>query len=66
MSTKEVALHGTYRCPVCGHRDAVEVMAGGPARRITCSYCVSLLEVSARDRDAVNLSVQLAEAPVAG
>ena len=66
MNTREDALHGTYRCPVCGHRDAADVPAVGAARRILCSYCTSSLEVSARGRDAVDLSVQVAEAPVAG
>ena len=66
MSAKQDALHGTYRCPVCGHRDGVDVVAGAPAARVACSYCGSLLDVSARDRDAVNVNAQVAEVPVAG
>ena len=66
MSREEQALHGTYRCPVCGHSDSVEVKAGSPARRVECSYCGSELEVSARNGGAVQFSAQLANTSMAG
>jgi transcription elongation factor Elf1 len=66
MTTTDEALHGTYRCPVCGHRDSIEVVPGAPARRTNCSYCGVLLDVSARSAGAVNLDVKVAEEPVRG
>ena len=54
---------GTYRCPVCGHRDEVELDAEGGSRILTCSYCDTALEVSARGPDSVRFSVQVAEEP---
>jgi DNA-directed RNA polymerase subunit RPC12/RpoP len=56
-------LYGTYRCPVCGHRDAAELGAREPARVIECTYCYTPLEVSARGPDSVRFSVQVAEEP---
>ncbi len=38
-------LYGTYRCPVCGHRDGTELDSGGATRMLSCSYCQSVLEV---------------------
>jgi len=66
MTTTDQALTGTYRCPVCGHRDTVEVVPGGPPKRTTCSYCGVSLDVLARSADAVNLDVRVAEEPVPG
>jgi transcription elongation factor Elf1 len=60
-----MALLGTYRCPVCGHRDTVEV-AAETAARVTCSYCTSVLEVRARGTDNVSLTARLAGTPVHG
>jgi transcription elongation factor Elf1 len=54
-------VHGTYRCPVCGHRDTVGIRAGGPARTVTCSYCETLLEVSARNSDMMHFAAQIAD-----
>jgi transcription elongation factor Elf1 len=53
--------HGTYRCPVCGHRDAAVVEAEAGRGLIACSYCETLLEVTARGFDSVWFSVQVAE-----
>jgi transposase-like protein len=61
MATREPTSHSTYRCPVCGHRDAAEVGSEAQAQRFPCSYCGSDLQVSARDREAVHLSVRLAD-----
>jgi hypothetical protein len=33
-----------YRCPVCGHRDAVALMAGREAE-IQCSHCQTPLTI---------------------
>ena len=52
---------GTYRCPVCGHRDVVDLDAEGGSRILTCSYCETSLEVSARGPDSERFSVQVAE-----
>ncbi len=54
---------GTYRCPVCGHRDTAEL---GPAQEmavIRCSYCQTPLEVSSRGSDSIRFSVQVSEQP---
>lgn len=60
MTESTHVLTGTYRCPVCGHRDAVELHMDGEAAVIECSYCETLLEVTAKGPDSVNLSVQVA------
>jgi transcription elongation factor Elf1 len=62
MMISDQALHGTFRCPVCGHRDSVEVAAGGHARTVTCSYCETVLEVSTRSPAAVHFAAQIATA----
>jgi DNA-directed RNA polymerase subunit RPC12/RpoP len=63
MATHTNEQYGTYRCPVCGHRDAAELAADEPYRVIDCSYCNTALEVSTRGPDSVRFSVQVAEAP---
>lgn len=60
---KQAPRYGTYRCPVCGHRDGVELNADETARVIECSYCETPLEVSSRGDDSVRFSVQVAEEP---
>ena len=56
--------YGTYRCPVCGHRDAAEIETNTPVHVVDCTYCDTPLEVSARGKDSVRFSVQVAEAQV--
>ncbi|MGD8361820.1 MAG: hypothetical protein PVJ04_10335 [Gemmatimonadota bacterium] len=34
----------SYRCPVCGHTDGVDLKAG-VALKIPCSHCDTLLEL---------------------
>jgi hypothetical protein len=63
MATQGQTLYGTYRCPVCGHRDAAELEPEEPSRVLGCSYCDTPLEVSARGTDSVRFSVQVAESP---
>jgi DNA-directed RNA polymerase subunit RPC12/RpoP len=63
MSVHTDLQYGTYRCPVCGHRDAAEIQTTSPHNVVDCTYCDTPLEVSARGRDSVRFSVQVAEAP---
>ena len=60
MALQSKELSGTYRCPVCGHRDAAEVGAEEPYRVIQCSYCETPLEIWSRGTDSVRFSVQVA------
>jgi len=66
MATQGGQLYGTYRCPVCGHRDAAELDQDKPSTVLSCSYCDTPLEVSARGPDSVRFSVQVAEEPMHG
>lgn len=62
-TTERDQMYGTYRCPVCGHRDAAVLDATEASRLLECSYCDTPLEVTARGPDSVRFSVQVAEAP---
>jgi transcription elongation factor Elf1 len=66
MATRGEAIYGTYRCPVCGHRDAAELEPDESSRVVVCCYCDTPLEVSARGFDSVRFSVQVAEEPLHG
>lgn len=66
MATQGAQLYGTYRCPVCGHRDAVELGSDEGSRVLACSYCNTPLEVTARGPDSVRFSVQVAEERMPG
>ncbi|MEX0907492.1 MAG: hypothetical protein WD054_04100 [Gemmatimonadota bacterium] len=66
MATQGELLYGTYRCPVCGHRDSAELETERSSRVVACSYCNTPLEVSARGADSVRFSVQVAEEPLTG
>ncbi|MGH7477780.1 MAG: hypothetical protein ACRELD_16055 [Longimicrobiales bacterium] len=55
---------GTYRCPVCGHRDVAELEVSSDAAVIRCSYCETPLEVAPRGADSVRFSVQVAGEPI--
>jgi DNA-directed RNA polymerase subunit RPC12/RpoP len=61
MAGKMNVQYGTYRCPVCGHRDGAELEQGESYRVIACSYCDTALEVWSRGIDSVRFSVQVAE-----
>lgn len=63
MTGQSELQYGTYRCPVCGHRDAAEIHIATPHHLVDCTYCDTPLEVSPRGRDSVRFSVQVAEAP---
>ncbi|HLU26534.1 MAG TPA: primase-helicase zinc-binding domain-containing protein [Longimicrobiales bacterium] len=56
-------LFGTYRCPVCGHRDGAEVPREDPRGQIVCSYCDTPLEVTARSPYDMRFTAQIAEEP---
>ena len=66
MAIQSEQLYGTYRCPVCGHRDAAELNVDENARVIECTYCYTALEVSSRGHDSDRFSVQVAEEPARG
>lgn len=39
-------LYGTFRCPVCGHRDGAEVEGTREGEGVvSCSYCDTTLEL---------------------
>jgi transcription elongation factor Elf1 len=63
MTRAEQGQSGTYRCPVCGHRDTADLPAGEDAVVIPCSYCNTPLEVSSRGPDSLRFSVQVSEQP---
>ena len=50
----------TYRCPVCGHTDEVE-LAEGVTRSIPCSHCDTPLNVVVLDPDTAAVEVTVAE-----
>jgi len=66
MAIQSDILYGTYRCPVCGHREEAELSQAEPTRIIECSYCYTSLEVASRGHDSVRFSVQVAEEPARG
>lgn len=66
MPIHEGSYYGTYRCPVCGHRDSAEVSSVELNRVVECSYCYTALEVTPRGNDTGRFAVQVAEAPVRG
>jgi DNA-directed RNA polymerase subunit RPC12/RpoP len=66
MATQGDQLYGTYRCPVCGHRDAAELETDESSRVLSCTYCDTPLEVSPRGVDSVRFSVQVADEPLRG
>ena len=54
---------GTYRCPVCGHRDSAELAKDQESKVLSCSYCNTPLEVSSRGEDSIRFAVQVSEQP---
>jgi len=66
MAIQGAQQYGTYRCPVCGHRDTAEMSSEEVARVIECSYCYTALEVSPRGHDSGRFSVQVAEETARG
>jgi transcription elongation factor Elf1 len=65
MAKAEQGRSGTYRCPVCGHRDTADLPAGQDSMVISCSYCHTPLEISSRGADSLRFSVQVSELPTA-
>ena len=60
MESKETR-EGTYKCPVCGHRDSTEFAEDKESLLTPCSYCDTLLEVTARGPDSIRFQAQVAE-----
>lgn len=52
----------SYRCPVCGHSDSVDLVAGAP-QTVSCSHCQTRLElrVNAESSDRVSVVVLRSE-----
>lgn len=63
MAEAKEVRSGTYRCPVCGHRDSAELAGDQESIVIPCSYCNTPLEVSSRGPDSIRFSVQVSEQP---
>lgn len=63
MAHRSEHQYGTYRCPVCGHRDGAVLEREEGRGMIICSYCQTPLELSSRGRDSVRFTVQVAEEP---
>jgi transcription elongation factor Elf1 len=61
MSEADEMRNGTYKCPVCGHRDATRLARDKESLLIPCSYCETLLEVTARGPDSIRFQAQVAE-----
>lgn len=61
MAEEQELRSGTYRCPVCGHRDSTELARDRDSLLIPCSYCDTLLEVSARGPESIRFQAQVAE-----
>lgn len=55
--------YGTYRCPVCGHRDGMTLPRSESTGLVSCSYCETPLEVTARGTGSVRFSAQVAREP---
>ena len=64
MATPQHGRSGTYRCPVCGHRDTADLPPGQDSVRILCSYCNTPLNVTSRGPDSIRFRVQVSEEPV--
>lgn len=64
MAESKETRSGTYRCPVCGHRDSAELEEGQESKVIACTYCNTSLEVSSRGADSIRFGVQVSEQPV--
>lgn len=61
MSEAEEMRNGTYRCPVCGHSDSTDMAKDRESLLIPCSYCDTLLEVTAKSADSIRFEAQVAE-----
>lgn len=59
-------MFGSYRCPVCGHRDGAELDPRELARRVECSYCGTSLDLRATDETAHRFAARLSEASANG
>lgn len=51
--------YGTYRCPVCGHRDGAVMDRMDSERVVSCPYCETPLELRVRGRDSGRFEAQV-------
>lgn len=63
MAEQSESRYGTYRCPVCGYRDAVSMQPDQRSVVIGCSHCATRLEVWHRGPESVRFAVQVAGEP---
>lgn len=56
---------GTYRCPVCGHRDMAMVEPETADANVFCRYCETPLILRRHGWAASRLTVQVAAPPAA-
>lgn len=63
MAEAKETRSGTYRCPVCGHRDTADLEVDQDSVVIPCSYCNTPLEISSRGADSIRFSVKVSEQP---
>jgi transcription elongation factor Elf1 len=66
MENPKAEPFATYRCPVCGHGDSVELDGAAAGRRIVCSYCAAQLEVGENSPRAGRVTVRVADVAVSG
>ena len=59
--SEEERRSGTYKCPVCGHRDSTEMAEDRESLLTPCSYCDTLLEVMARGPDSIRFEAKVAK-----
>jgi len=48
----------TYRCPVCGHTDEVDMT--GSTGHVVCTHCATHLDLESRAPDAAAAAVKVA------
>ncbi len=63
MPEMDESRRGSYRCPVCGHRDLAELAEGEAVGVIRCSHCDTRLRAELRTDDTGRFTVQVAEKP---
>lgn len=51
--------YGTFRCPVCGHRDGTRLDAPRGSRVVECTHCGTTLDVSGRGRESARFEAQV-------
>lgn len=57
----DAMMYGTFRCPVCGHREGTELESATGVRVVECEHCRTELEVQGRGRDSARFTAQVFE-----